>query len=84
MAANNTIKFEKIPSRSKTSKCCHLTQTKNDDNDIGQEENVILFHENKFQVDSSTGFVKLVMQTALQKDRFDVTVSSDGILRRMR
>ena len=68
MAANNIIKFEKIPSRSKTSKCSHLTQTKNDDNDIGQEENITLFHENKSQVFSSTGFVQLVMQTALLKD----------------
>ena len=69
MVANKIIKFEKIPSSSKTSKQCHLIQTKNDNNDIGQEENIIPLHENKSQVESSIGFVQLVKQTTVQKNK---------------
>ena len=68
MATNRVFKFEEISFCSKTSKHSHSTQTKNDDNDIGQEENIIPFHENKSQVKRSIGFVQLVMRTALQKD----------------
>ena len=46
----------------------NLTERKNDDNEIGVEENTIPSHENKSQIESGIGFLQLVMPTALQKD----------------
>ena len=62
------IKFNKIPFRPKTSKRCNLTERKNDDNEIGLEENAIPSHENKSHIESGVDFVQLVMPTAMQNN----------------
>ena len=62
------IKFNNISFCPETSKLCNLTERKNDDNEIGQEENTIPSHENKSKIESGIGFVPLAMPTALQKN----------------
>ena len=72
MKLNNTVKFDKIPSCPESSKRCNLYQRKNDDNEIGIEENTIPSHQNKSQIESNIGFVQLVIPAGLQKDSLDV------------
>ena len=57
MALNRILKLDEILFCSETSKYCQITQKKNDNNEIGNEENTIPFHQNKSQVKSGFGFV---------------------------